>query len=177
MRLPLRIFMLLTTLIAAQCAAAAASREDQFKAAYLFNFLKFVEWPASTPSEVITVCFIGADEVYEALAPGIEDKRAAARRITLRRIDADGEPRGCHVVYIEGSIVANGGASSISSSTQPILTISDAPDFVGRGGIIELFTVDNRLRFRINAEHAQKLGLRISSNLLQLAAEVRRVSS
>ena len=179
MRLLLRTLMLLTSLAGATCASAAdaISREDQFKAAYLFNFLKFVEWPASVPSDVITVCFVGASGLYDTLAPGIEEKRASSRRIALRRLEADAEPRGCHVVYIEGSVLARGATKALGDGSQPILTVSDAPHFSVTVGIIELFTMDNRLRFRINATHAHKVGLRISSSLLQLAAEVRKTTT
>jgi hypothetical protein len=169
---------ILTSLAALACAISAqagvpVSREDQFKAAYLFNFLKFVDWPASLPSDVITVCFMGADGVYDTLAPDIEDKRAAARRLALRRLEPNADPHGCHVLYIDAAVLAKSGARPVTAE-QPILTISDAAGFTNSGGIIELFTVDNRLRFSIDVTHAQKIGLRISSNLLQLAAQVHR---
>jgi hypothetical protein len=171
----LRILAVITALAGATATLAAepVRREDQFKAAYLFNFLKFVEWPASMSSDVITVCLVGADGVYATLAPGIEEKRAAARRLALRRLEPTAEPRGCHVLYIDAAALAQS-TPRLLAPEQPVLTVSDAEGFADNGGIIELFTVDNRLRFSIDVGHAQRRGLRISSNLLQLAAQVRR---
>lgn len=156
----------------APCARAddAISREDQFKAAYLFNFLKFVDWPAGTASDVLTVCFVGASGVEATLATGLESKRAGARRLAIRRIEPNASLQGCNVLYID----ANALPMRSSLATQSTLTVSDATDFAQRGGIIELFTENKRLRFDINIDNAQKAGLRISSSLLQLAAQVRR---
>lgn len=179
MGITMRIFLLLAALAAANGARAGtgADREDQFKAAYLFNFLKFVEWPASMPSDPITVCFVGADGVHDTLAAGIDGKRAAGRRLVLRRLEASTDLRGCHVLYIEADAVATSTVMKTQAEDAPLLTVSDAPGFASSGGMIELFKVDNRLRFNIDVSHAHKVGLRISSNLLQLAVQVRRGES
>lgn len=149
----------------------AAGREDQFKAAYLFNFLKFVNWPASAANEVLVVCFLGADGVHDSLASGIENKRAGARRLAVRRLDSHAEIDGCNVLYLE-SDSAQTAFPIESARVQSILTVSDSTAFARRGGMIELFTDANRLRFNINVDNAHKAGLRISSNLLQLATHV-----
>lgn len=167
--------LILTLALSAPAAwgDAHASRADQFKAAYLFNFLKFVDWPASVPSDVLTVCFIGADGVQDTLASGIESKRAGSRRLTVRRLEGNSSLDGCNVLYVE-ALDANNDTRLASASERSILTVSDAAAFARHGGMIELFTDSNRLRFNINVNNTQKAGLRISSNLLQLAAQVER---
>jgi hypothetical protein len=158
---------------------ATVRREDQFKAAYLFNFVQFVEWPAKaagvaggSPADVLTVCFAGGDGVYAVLAAGIENKRAGNHHLAVRQLAArvDAALDGCNVLYEDSA--ASGGNVKAGAGNLPILTVSDAKTFLQSGGMIELFMDGNRLRFRINVENAQKAGLHISSDLLQLAAGV-----
>ena len=150
----------------------AAQREDALKAAYLVNFIRFVEWPPGTADEELTVCFLGGTGVRQALASGIEAKRVGPRRLTVRSLDADASRADCHVVYVDSTA-----SSEAGEPTSPALTVSDAADFVRRGGMIQLFTEQNRLRFNINVENAHRAGLRISSALLQLASAVERKGS
>ncbi|MET0986309.1 MAG: YfiR family protein [Steroidobacteraceae bacterium] len=167
--------LMLTTALGSSSAwgGETISREDQFKAAYLFNFLKFVDWPPSVANDVLTVCVIGADGVHDTLASGIESKRAGARRLTVRQLDTHASLDGCNVLYAEARD-APSDQRLASASQLSILTVSDASSFLLHGGMIELFTDSNRLRFNINVDNTQRAGLRISSNLLQLAAQVAR---
>jgi hypothetical protein len=144
-------------------------REDQFKAAYLFNFAKFVEWPPSAAANTLTVCFLGGEGVQEALASGIDAKRVGSRKLIARQLEQPATVEDCEVLYAD--------AASVDPSLGvglPVLTVSDAPQFAANGGMIELFTENHRLRFVINVAHVHKAGLRISSDLLKLAARVQR---
>ena len=154
---------------ASACADDVQRREDQFKAAYLFNFVKFVEWPTATSSDSLTVCFLGGAGVHEALANGIDSKRVGARKLVARRIERPATVATCEVLYADAA-----SADPTLATGLPILTVSDAPGFAARGGMIELFTENHRLRFVINVAHVHKAGLRISSDLLKLAASVER---
>lgn len=151
------------------------AREDQLKSAYLFNFVKFVEWPAAVAEKPLTVCFLGGLGVYTALSSGIESKKVNNRPIFVRNIEKTGSVAGCSLLYLEAT-AAEKWQSPAGEERLPVLTVSDAKEFVRNGGIIELFTENNRLRFKVNVENAQKAGLRISSSLLQLAAGVERGS-
>jgi len=153
-------------------AAADGGRVDELKAAYLFNFAKLVEWPATTAADSLTICFVGAQGVHAAFARTVGDKPVGARRIVVKPMLAPAESRaGCDVVYLDAAMA--GGSQPIESSV-PALTVSDAQDFAAHGGMIELFPEGNRLRFNINLPSAQRAGLRISSSLLQLAARVEK---
>lgn len=173
MRLSHFILLPLLTLVASSSTHAAdpVDREDQFKAAYFFNFLKFVEWPASVASDELTVCVVGSDGVYAALADNIDSKRAGTRRLSVRHLTHSAPTVGCNALYVE-AMPELAPVTATPASAAPILTVSDANGFTRRGGMIELFTSRNRLRFTINVDNAHKAGLRISSNLLQLAAQV-----
>ena len=151
-------------------ADAVAQREDEFKAAYVINFVKFVEWPERVARDPLTICLVGAEGVQQALTFGIEKKRAGAKHlVALQAADAPAAAS-CNVLYIDASM-----ASDYAFGQQrAVLTISDAKNFAANGGMIELFTENHRLRFRINADNAQRAGLRISSDLLKLAVGVHR---
>jgi hypothetical protein len=150
---------------------ASAAREDQFKAAYLFNFLKFVDWPPSVSPDVLAVCFIGGDGVYEAFGAGLEEKHAGARKLLVRRLKASDTAADCNALYVEAAASHDPRLASVSAAS--VLTVSDGKAFATTG-IIELFTDNNRLRFNINIGHAQRVGLHISSSLLQLAAVIQK---
>lgn len=151
-------------------ADAVAQREDEFKAAYVFNFVKFVEWPPEAASDTLTICFVGGAGVYEALTTDIENKRAGARRVAAVQL-VDAPPAGtCNALYVDAAMAA----TYTPTDEAAVLTISDAAAFAVNGGMIELFTENHRLRFSINVNSAQRAGLRISSDLLKLAAGVQR---
>jgi len=144
-------------------------REDQFKAAYLFNFVKFVEWPARPASDTLTVCFLGGEGVQEALASGIDAKRVGTRKLIARQLEQPATVQNCEVLYADAASVDPSLGTGL-----PVLTVSDAPQFAANGGMIELFTENHRLRFVINVANVHRAGLRISSDLLKLAASVQR---
>lgn len=153
------------------CAAdAAIEREAQLAAAYVFNFMKFVEWPAQANANVLQVCFVGAQHVRDALANATADKSIGRRRIVVRSLAGEDSAAPCQVIYVDeqselGSRVLGGAAT---------LTIGEAPKFTRQGGIIQLYTEHNRLRFAINVDNAKRAGLTVSSNLLQLATRVEQ---
>jgi hypothetical protein len=153
-------------------ADAETQREDEFKAAYVFNFVKFVEWPQTVARDAMTICFAGAEGVHQALAASLENKRIGARRLVALQIGSAPDSEACHVLYIDAALVPE----RELGQERALLTISDASNFVANGGMIELFTENHRLRFRVNVDSAQRAGLRISSNLLKLAAGVHRES-
>lgn len=168
----LHIAMLAALTVAAVSARADAvtQREDQFKAAYVFNFVKFVAWPDSDATDTLTICFVGGEGVYAALSNGIANKHVGARQLAALQLTAAAPADGCDALYIEASMAA----TYPLAPEQPVLTISDAASFTDRGGMIGLFTENHRLRFAINVQSASQAGLRISSDLLKLAADVQR---
>jgi hypothetical protein len=148
---------------------------DRFKAAYVFNFAKFVAWPASAPADVLTICFRGATAVHDLLAHDVSGALIGARRVIVRSIQTAQRADGCSIVYVGAELAPD---TNLASSVPPFaLTVSDALDFTDHGGMIGLFTEGNRLRFNINLENARLAGLKVSSDLLQLASRVEREHS
>ena len=154
------------------------SRADQLTAAYLINFAKFVEWPATTTSTVLTMCIEGADGVRGALLSHSGEKLFGHRSLTLRAIRPGESADGCDVLFIDGHLTALAHLPAPAPGAPPrsMLTIGDQPEFAHHGGVIELFTQDNRLRFKVNVGNAKRAGLHISSSLLELASSVEKNS-
>jgi hypothetical protein len=150
----------------AEETAEAASRRDQLTAAYLSNFVKFVEWPDLPAGSEVVVCFAGAAGVHNALAAAPSGKVAIIR---VSQVQKAADVSSCNMLYLDTAAATSG---QWMPAPPKVLTVSDADAFALRGGMIALFTQGNRLRFNINLGTAQKAGLRVRAALLQLAASV-----
>jgi hypothetical protein len=159
-------------------AAAIPRRADLLKAGYLLNFVKFTEWPPSVSQNTLLICVMGASGLHAALTHDAGERHVGARKIELREVTQPSAIEGCSVLYVDANLPA-GEATSVSAAARsaPMLTVSDRKDFVRQGGVIGVFTEDNRLRFNVNVENAKRAGLRISSALLELASGVERDAS
>jgi hypothetical protein len=162
--------LLATTGLSGACCAqdAAQQREAQLKAAYVFNFIKFVDWDARPTGKELDVCFTGADAVRDALSLAVSDKNVGNRKVSVRSAVPNSGKEDCDVIYVAAAHTA------MMPSTRVALTVSDAPSFTRDGGMIRLYTEENRLRFVVNVGNARKAGIAISSNLLRLASQVEQ---
>jgi hypothetical protein len=174
----------LATMIAAAimctCAvrsAADASLEYRVKAAFLYNFAKFVTWPArafpagDTP---VVFCVAGADPFEDLLEATTQDRKVEGRRIEIRRLPADAPLAGCHLVFsseTDGTRVAH---LLLRAAGDSVLTVGEADDFLLRGGMIRLLVDEGKVRFDISTRAADGAGLKLSSQLLKLARSVER---
>ena len=146
--------------------------EEQIKAAFVYNFLKFVEWPRENVRTPIVLCAVASSTMADTLQAlnGKTIRNRPLKVIVHTRI-----PRSfsCDALFISSG-VGTRFARVIFSHVQsrPVLTISDRQGFVREGGIIELFREKNRIRFKINLRAATAVHLKISSKLLKLAREV-----
>lgn len=146
--------------------------EYQMKAAFLFNFARFVDWPEpvfSDTSQPICIGIMGWDPFGEDLDSIIKGKKLKGKNLIVKRFKTIDEFEGCHILYISTS--ENKRLSRIIelANLATILTVGESEDFVSKGGIIKLFNKNNKVRFDINLEAAEKSGLKISSRLLKLA--------
>jgi hypothetical protein len=150
--------------------APDVQRAEALKAGYLFNFLKFVEWLPLAPDDTLTVCFLGDSDVHDEFS-ALAGKRLGAHHLIAQRRAPEETLAACQVLYIDAEQLP-AVEHLIVTPPPALLTVSDAPDFLGCGGIIELFADGGRLRFRISVHNARRANLRISSRLLQLASAV-----
>jgi hypothetical protein len=156
----------------APAAAAETSREYLIKAAFLYNFAKFTEWPAgSFPDSAapLDVCVFGEDPFGGALE-SIAGKTIRGRRVAVHKVASIEAGATCHLLFISTSEATRLTGILESLRGRPVLTIAEMPGFARSGGIINLKTnPDDRIRFEINIGIAKRVGLRLSSKLLNLA--------
>jgi len=158
--------------VALQSPARAQSREYQLKAAFLFQFTKFVEWPegsfASTNSPLV-IGILGENPFEGALERLVEGERVNGRPLILRQLEPDAAVDSVHVLFVARSEAGRAASLMRPLAGKPVLTVSDIEGFASRGGCAELFVDQNRIRFRVNPRTAGDARLSISSKLLRLA--------
>ncbi len=154
--------------------AGGAVPEGRLKAALLSKFPQFVEWPGSSVEgrTTIDVCVATPDPLGSDLVELLTGEQLNERALTLRYVTTAADVDGCHLLYLP---VHGGGRHPLldAVSDRPVLTVSDAPNFLDHGGMVALRVVAGKLRFDIDAAAARRVGLRISSQLLRLALSVR----
>lgn len=168
--------LLLCIGFASTAAAQDESAENAVKAAFIFNFVKFIEWPPDAFSQDdadLTICIWGTDTLKGALAP-LAGKSVNHRQIQLRHLSRKTSVTGCHIVYVSRDESGRLKQALNRVSGRHILTIGDTPQFASRGGTINLFKAKDRIRFEINLDAARESGLTISSRLLSLARVIER---
>jgi hypothetical protein len=139
--------------------------EYQVKAVYLFNFAKFVEWPAEAPSGPLTICVAGDNPFGSVLDETVRGETVNGRLLVARIIPAP--QTDCHMVFVpQGATTA---PYLRAAQGLPILTIGETPDFLKQGGMISFILEGGKVRFQIDSKAAERAELRISSNLLRLA--------
>jgi hypothetical protein len=150
-------------------ASAQDVTEPNLKAAFVYHFAKFTEWPARLPlGEPFVMCVVGDAAIRDALERTVKDRLVAAHAILVWQMD-EGPPRVCHVMYLSGLTIGKATALITGLRDAPVLTLSDIDGFTEMGGIAQFFFEHGQLRFRVNRESAKRAGLEISSRLLQLA--------
>jgi hypothetical protein len=154
--------------------AFAVEAEYQVKAAMLFNFAKFVEWPAGTLSSdnKLHLCVAGRSGMIEALQQ-LQGKLIKGRTFTVRQINRPEESSGCNILYIPQSESGRSALYLQQAGTLSILTVSSLQQFASAGGMIGFYDEEGKVRFEINPEAAKKGKLQISSHLLKLARIAR----
>lgn len=143
--------------------------EAQLKAAYLVNFLKYVEWPY--PRVNATLCLVGRDSLGPALT-GYDGQRIGDSILRVRRVSAPEQAADCQLIFISDSDEARQATVLRWVDRFPVLTVSDGENFLREGGAIMLVRVDGRLQFEVNAEAMARAGLKPSSQMMRLARQV-----
>ena len=150
--------------------------EYEIKAAFLYNFVKFVEWPKEAlpeASDTITVCVLGGEPSVEPLE-SIQGKIVRGRRLSLRRIRAIKDVESCHVLFISSSEESRLPQVMQNLHGSAVLTVGEMDRFIASGGIINFVVERNKVRFEINPTSAERARLKLSSQLLGLARVVRQ---
>jgi hypothetical protein len=153
--------------------AQSGVEAEAVMAAFVHRFTQFVEWPrAALAGDELVICVAGSDDFLETLQGVVDGNALGGRRIVAREARSPQDVRSCHVLYV--SFLAPRPERFVDASRGlPVLTVGDSTGFLDAGGIIHLRIIDRRIRFAIDAAAATRAGLRLSSQLLDLAVEVR----
>lgn len=158
---------------AARPAVAQGSIESDIKAAFLYNFTKFIEWPALPQgSEPFRICVIGDPAFAQAVDRIIDGESLQGH--PLRRIDPQTpqEARDCGILYVGAAETDRGMRIAAAVRQAPVLVVGEGPRFVSQGGAIAFVLDNNRVRFDINTTATSRAGLKVSSKLLRVARNV-----
>lgn len=174
--------VLLCVLFAANPGVAQtnAPTEYQLKAAFLFNFAKFVEWPPDSfaaPQSDFTICILGADPFGQAIDKTLRGRAIDGHTVAIRRLRNTADLRRCQIAFISAS--EQGHVQNILKTIRGanVLVVGETPGFAASGGAIQFEMQDRRIRFVINPEAAEQAGLWVSSKLLSLATIVHAAPS
>lgn len=155
--------------------AQDAPSEYQVKAAYLFNFLKFVEWPENAFQDAlapIVIGVVGDDAFGSALPEVIIGKTVQGRDLVIRRYHTGENLRGASILFISASEKKRLPQILASLHGSSVLTVADMSGFLDEGGMIQFFFEEDRVRFAINVDATSQARLKVSSKLLSLARVV-----
>jgi hypothetical protein len=145
------------------------------KAAYLYNFGRFVEWPLKAAQDgSFTVCILGQDPFGPTLDATLSGETIGGKTVVAKRISGPEESGGCQILFL--SLTEGSHLNKIISAVnkEPVLTVSDMPQFAQRGGMIQFVLEGKKVRFEVNLTATQHAGLTLSSELLKVATTVRR---
>lgn len=165
--------------VAAQPGQQRRPSEYEVKAAYLYNFGKFVRWPARVQNagiQVFPVCVLGEDPFGPLLDGTLAGESLDGKKVVARRVASAQQAGECRMVFIASS--ESGHLKKILDDLKmtPVLTVSDMPEFTDRGGMIGFINDNGRVRFEVNLAAAQQAGLTLSSDLLRVAKAVKGTS-
>jgi hypothetical protein len=149
--------------------------EYQVKAAYIYNFGRFVTWPAKVADQKkdFSICVLGQDPFGPALDSVLAGEMLDGRPVVAKRISRPEDAADCRILFIN-STESNHLQQILAALNQaPVLTVSDMPDFSRRGGIIQFVLEEKKVRFEVNLTNAESAGLVLSSQLLKVASSVR----
>jgi hypothetical protein len=171
------LVMALTSVAFAQRQSDLTVSDQSLKAAYIYKFANYVEWPEgaleATPSP-ITIGVVGADALGEELTAITAERRIDARPISIRRLPSADAVDGVHILFLGQQDRDELGRDLGLLGSRPILTVTDISDGLTTGSVVNFTSSNNRVRFEISLVAAEQTGLRLDARLLGVAERVLR---
>lgn len=166
---------ILSLLLSGATAQVRRADEDQVKAAYLYNFAKFVEWPLTSfnrTADPVIICAMGDERFAEILQQTARGKQAQGRPVAVKLVDTIDGLKLCHILMIAYRDKARIEPALRSAQSAGILTVGQSADFIRLGGIINLARSEDSVELEINPRAAEAAGLKISARLLAVSRVV-----
>ena len=152
--------------------ATEAPTENQVQAVFLYNFSRFVEWPAqafAAPTDPFVIGIVGTDPFGARLDEAVRNERVDGHPLTVRRFHSAADVENCQILFIDRSEMARLGQILTTLDHHSTLTVSQADGAAQRGVMIQFANENSRIKLRINVDSARAAGLTISSKLLRPA--------
>lgn len=175
LRRKLRLGTALILCLAALPRLSTAVDPVALRASYVLSLSKFVTWPSGAAPDAghFNICIQG-DEIVNVFFEQLRDKQAGGRKVAVSPLSSHPGGSDCQVLYVHGSELWRIGTILSEIAGRPILTIGDGEPFIRAGGMIELKPEGGRLVFEINLATAERTGLKLSSQILELANQIVR---
>lgn len=154
---------------AERTAVAQPVSEAAVKAGFVYNFMKFTQWPQGR--ETLRLC-TPSEQALEGHLAQLHGKMVADRQVEVRQNMPSADWTNCDVVFLAEVDAARAASLVRTLSGSPILSIGEGPSFADAGGMIGLYVNDSRMRFEVNLSAAQRAGITLNSQMIKLAAEV-----
>jgi hypothetical protein len=166
-----------STLLHPSCLHAQRSNPSEYevKAAYLYDFGKFVTWPAKVAAaDDFPICVLGQDPFGPTFDATIAGETINGKKVVVNRITRPQDALSCRILFISASEESQLKEILATLDKTSVLTVSEISQFTRRGGMIQFVIDANRVRFEVNVTTAERSGLALSSQLLKVAINVRR---
>jgi hypothetical protein len=147
---------------------------EAVKAAFLYRFASYVEWPADSPVTPFVIAVAGAEDVAKQLDQLLPRMKVHGQRVEVRRVARVAELDGVHILYVGPQLTARSRSLRAAAMKRPILIVTDDPRGLDAGGIINFIEANRNVRFEISLIAADRSRLKIDSALLSVAARVER---
>ena len=159
-------------------ASAVERSEDELllKAAFIHNFAKLTRWPErvmATTTSPFSLCTLGQDALVDTLKK-LRNRSIKGRSVILRSFHGSLDSERCHLLYIAASESGRYGDITTPLRQEPVLTVSEHDPVGHKGGMIQLYLEQGKIRFAINPSSAQRAGLEFSSHLLRMAGDIHQ---
>lgn len=157
-------------------ALAQGYNETEVKAAFLYHFTAYIEYPPdafSSSQAPFTIGVLGKGNILSALQQAVRGKNVKGRAIVVKQVGVGQELRECHIVFVMDAEGKNLPRILEILGDAPVLLVGESENFAAKGGMIGFFVEQNRVRFEMNIDAARRAHLTISSKLLSLARIVK----
>ena len=160
----------LSSFLAGQSAAQSVSvTQNDVEAAYLYNFGKFVRWPANAQPNGLNICILGQDPFGATLDHILANEVINGHPVAAIRLSNTDSVKSCSILFLGNSEAPHLEEDLSALAQLPILTVSDMPEFIQKGGMVQFVLKDHRVRFEVNLNATDKCSLVLSSQLLKVA--------
>lgn len=159
------------------CGADEPSQEYKVKAAFIYNFARFTEWPQSVFSSADTpfvIAVVGTDPFNGALTQAVAGKKVGTRPVEIRHYDSADKIESCQILFIPTTDDESQVQIIRKVENNHVLTVGESDNFDSNGGSVRFFTDENKMRFEINTDATDQAQLRLSSKLLKLARILKK---